>query len=75
MSDNKFSNFNERAKEEASQKKVAQMPPKMPNNEREVKKNMTVVITPSNKAKFKELADSAGMSMSELLAFWIENAE
>ena len=36
---------------------------------------LTTVLTPSNKEKLTQLAQEAGMSVAELIAYWIENNE
>lgn len=35
----------------------------------------TTTLTPTNKAKLVKLAEESGMSISNLITFWIENAE
>lgn len=69
----KFNAFNT-AKEEAATKNVPmnKMPVVPSTPKKELKKNTTLSIKPSSKKKFKALADSVNMSMSELLEFWID---
>lgn len=40
---------------------------------KERKEQMSIVLTPANKIQLRAIADNAGMSASELIAYWIEN--
>ncbi|EGO9028835.1 hypothetical protein SOP57_13570 [Enterococcus faecalis] len=72
-SQNKFA----KAKNELEHKQEKVMPNVVPvpkNEEKEIKKTSVFMLTPTDKNNFKKLAKSYGMSMSELLAFWINES-
>ncbi|WP_225742872.1 hypothetical protein [Marinilactibacillus sp. Marseille-P9653] len=45
----------------------------LPELEKEKKGSMNLSITPTNKKKLKDMAQSVNMSASELIAYWINN--
>ncbi|HAP2865734.1 TPA: hypothetical protein ITS68_002674 [Enterococcus faecalis] len=68
--------FLEQAKAEAQNKKKTPPVAKMPKVGKEKKTaTLTTVLTPTNKEKLTQLAQEAGMSVAELIAYWIENNE
>lgn len=72
-SQNKFA----KAKNELGNKqnKVMQNVVPVPKSEeKELKKTSIFMLTPTDKENFKKLAKAYGMSMSELLAFWINGS-
>lgn len=38
---------------------------------RETKKQVSIVLTPTDRKKIQKIADDAGMSISELISIWI----
>lgn len=40
-------------------------------NRRETKKQVSIVLTPTDRQKIKKIADDAGISISELISIWI----
>ncbi|RYK14674.1 hypothetical protein [Enterococcus faecium] len=72
-SQNKFA----KAKNELGNKQEKVMPNVVPvpkSEEKELKKTSVFMLTPTDKANFKKLSKAYGMSMSELLAFWINGS-
>ncbi len=72
-SQNKFA----KAKNELGNKQEKVMPNVVPvpkNEEKELKKTSVFMLTPTDKENFKKLSKAYGMSMSELLAFWINGS-
>ncbi|MEC6748162.1 hypothetical protein VXN63_06365 [Marinilactibacillus sp. XAAS-LB27] len=61
-------------KEDNSQSEVTK-PSSLPELEKEKKGSMNLSITPTNKKKLKDMAQSVNMSASELIAYWINNQE
>lgn len=71
MSD-KFNAFNQ-AKEEV--KKEEKLKTKLPIKAKMVKQQKTIMLTPEQINKGKQLSEITGMSFSELVGYLIENAE
>lgn len=72
-SQNKFA----KAKNELGNKQEKVMPNVVPvpkKEGKELKKSNVFMLTPTEKKNLKKLADTYGMSMSELLAFWINES-
>lgn len=44
----------------------------IPKQKKEIKKQMSIMLTPTDKKRVRDIADKANMSVSELFAFWIE---
>ena len=40
-------------------------------NRRETKKQLSIVLTPTDRKKIQKIADDAGISISELISIWI----
>ncbi|KKW74480.1 MULTISPECIES: hypothetical protein [Lactococcus] len=47
---------------------------KIPKKIKERKEQMSIMLTPTNKEKIRSLADEANMSVSELIAYWLEQS-
>lgn len=71
MSD-KFNAFNN-AKNEANQNEDLKPAAIRPRKRERKSEQLTIVLTPTNKNRIREIADSVGMSISELIAYWVEN--
>lgn len=72
----------DKAKEEAKGKSAnsivatVKVPTPIKKQQKEKKScAFTTTLTPTNKAKLVKLAEESGMSISNLITFWIENAE
>lgn len=74
MSADKFNAFKQAEKEANNSQKVKK-PLAIPKVKKETKEQMSIVLTPTNKKKLREMAESVNMSASELIAYWIENQE
>ena len=68
----KFNAFNQ-AKEEI--KKEEQLKTKLPTKSKTKKQYKTIMLTPQQIERGKQLKDLTGMSFSELVGYLIENAE
>ena len=66
---NKFS----KVRDEITANKKPEKYSNLPKNKKEKKEQMSIVLPPSLKKELRSMADSAGMSASELIAYWIES--
>ena len=44
----------------------------LPNNKKETKEQMSIILTPTHKKKLRKMADNLNMSARELIGYWIE---
>lgn len=68
MSENKFSKVRSEVSKPKNIQDSAYIPQK---RKRETKEQMSITLTPTDKKRLRKLADSAGMSASELIGYWI----
>lgn len=73
MNEDKF-NVYAKAQEEAQElsTKETKVTIAKKRRRRETKEQMSIMLTPTNKAKIRSMADELGISASELIAEWIE---
>ena len=44
----------------------------VPKQKKETKEQMSIMLTPTHKKEIRKIADSANMSVSELIGYWVD---